>query len=145
MKPIAIKTAIRLSLGAVALLALSLPASYAAEPTPCELANPISMVDNDNGARGAPTNKTLKVTFIGSVTNAKKLKSGGKQKLKACEGSRLEYRAESTAGTVSCVLDKKPLPPQGAIKVGAGVQRLVCMDKPDGGDMDQFQIAGVAR
>jgi hypothetical protein len=146
MKPSTLKTAITLTLGT--LVALALPAGHAAAPGPataCELAHPISQVATERVGHNVPTNRTLTVTFIGPIANADKLKPGGKQKLKVCEGTRLEYRAESTVGSVSCTLDKKPMPPQGAIKVDAGMQRLVCMNKPEGSDVDQFQIVGVVR
>ncbi|MEK7817155.1 MAG: hypothetical protein AAB281_02755 [Actinomycetota bacterium] len=146
MKPTTLKTAITLTLGTLA--ALTLPAGPAAATGPataCEIAHPISMVATEHAGQNVPTNRTMTVTFIGPIANADKLKPGGKQKIMVCEGSPLQYRTESTVGSVSCTLDKKPMPPQGAIKVDASVQRFVCTNKPDGSDVDQFQIVGVNR
>lgn len=129
-------------------LTVPLPASYAAAPdvaTACEIAHPISMVATENAGRHVPTNRTMTVTLIGPITNVNKLKHGGKQRVTICEGARLQYRTESTVGSVSCTLDKKAMPPQGAIKIDAGVQRFVCTNKPEGNDVDQFQIIGVVR
>ena len=146
MKPTTIKTALSLGFGAIVTLTLALPTGHAAGPaTACETSHPISMVATESVGRNVPTNRTMTVTLIGPITNANKLTRGGKQKIQVCEGTRLQYHAESTAGTASCTLDKKPMPPQGAIKVDAGMQRLVCTDKPDGGDVDQIQIVGVNR
>ena len=144
MKP----TAITLTFGAIVMLILLLPANHAAASGPttaCETAHPVSMVTTESVGRNVPANRTMTVTLIGPITDAAKLKRGGKQRITVCEGARLEYRAESTAGSASCTLDKKPMPPKGALKVDAGVQRLVCTDKPAGDDVDQLQIVGVNR
>ena len=148
MKPTTIKTAVTATFGIMVVLALSMPASYAAAPgTACDAAHPIVMVTTQDAQPNLPTNQTMKITLIGPIANANKLKHGGKQKqrVKVCEGALVDYRAESTVGTVSCTLGKKLVPSKGKIKADEGMQRLTCTDKPDGNDMDQMLIIGVNR
>lgn len=143
-----LKTAITFAFVTTAALIAPIPASYAAAPGPatdCEIAHPIRMVATESLGRNVPANRTMTVTLIGPIANTNKLKHGGKQRVTICEGARLEYRAESTAGSASCTLDRRAMPPKGLIKVDAGVQRLVCTDKPDGSDVDHIQIVGVNR
>lgn len=150
MKPTMIKTAVTVAFGTTIALTLSMPASYAAAPgsgTACDAAHPIAMVTTQDSQKNVPTNQTMKITLIGPIANANKLKHGGnqKQRVKVCEGALVEYRAESMVGTVSCTVDKRPVPPQGKIKADEGMQRLTCTDKPDGKDVDQLLIVGVNR
>ena len=150
MKPTMTKTAVTTAFALMVVLTLSMSASYAAAPgsgTACDAAHPIAMVTTKDSQKNLPTNQTMKITLIGPIANADKMKQGGnkKQKVKVCEGALVDYRAESMVGAVSCTLDKRPVPPQGKIKADEGMQRLVCTDKPDGRDVDQLLIVGVNR
>jgi hypothetical protein len=150
MKPTMIKTIVTVAFGSMIALTLSMSTSYAAAPdsvAACDVVNPIVMVTTSNSQKNVPTNQTMKITLVGPVTNANKMKHGSnnRQRVKVCEGALVDYRAESTVGTASCTLDKRPIPPHGKIKVDEGMQRLICTDKPDGLDVDQLLIVGVNR
>ena len=148
MKPTTIKTAIMVSFGTMFVLTVHMSTSRAAVPgteTACDIAHPITMVISEDTVVHASSNQTLKVTFIGPITNANKLKRGGKQNIKVCEGAKLDYRVETAVGTVSCTLNKVPIAPQGLIKVEEGSKLLVCTNKPEGKDTDQYRIIGVNR
>jgi hypothetical protein len=147
MKPTIIKVAVTVTFEAMLVLAMTVPASYAAVPgsgtATCETVYPITRVATEGSGRNVPKNLTMTVTFTGPITNANKLARGGKQNIKVCEGAQLDYRVETTAGTANCTLDKRPIQSQGTIKVHEGSQRLSCTNKPDGIDTDQFQIISV--
>lgn len=148
MKPTKIKAAVMVTFGAMLVLAMPVPASYAAVPgsgTTCDAAHPITRATTEGSGLNAPTNLTMTVAFTGPITNANKLLRGGKQNVKVCEGAQLQYRAETTVGTAKCTLDKRPIPPQGIIMVNGGSQRLSCTNKPEGIDTDHFQIISVNR
>lgn len=142
------KTAALFFSGTMAVLAAQISTSNAAPPdagTACDVTHPISQMDSEGAGQNLLTNQALTLTFIGPIANPGKLKKGGKQAIRVCEGAQLEYRAVSTVGSPSCTLDKKAVPATGIIMVESGLQRLVCTNKPDGSDVDQFQIIGVNR
>lgn len=148
MKLKMLNISVKFSFGAFLAMVMLAPASHAAMPgsgTACDAANPIVKVSSEGAGISVPTTNTLTVTLIGPITNANRLKRGGKQNIRVCEGALVDYHAESTAGAATCTLNKRPVPAQGQIKANSGAQRLQCTDKPDGSDTDQFRIVGVNR
>lgn len=90
------------------------------------------------GAGGLDSvNHTLKLTFRGSMTTAKGLMDGGRNRVEICPGSTIEFEAESTTGEASCTVNGASVGAQGVLAEG---DVLECTNAPEGKDTDRFTV-----
>ena len=65
------------------------------------------------------------------------LTSGGKNTVKICPGTVLQYETTSTVGTARCTVKSAATASTGTLALG---DKMICSNKPDGSDTDRFTI-----
>ena len=103
--------------------------------------DPISIVTTDGSGESASVNATLKLEFIGKISN---LVVGSKvTTFKVCQGNLLNYKAIVTAGTPVCTIDNRVVASQGVMSVES-LRKLYCTNTQGGGsDKDSFSISPI--
>jgi hypothetical protein len=100
----------------------------------------ISIVTTDGSGESTGVNATLKLEFIGKISN---LVVGSKvTTFKVCRGNLLNYKAIVTAGTPVCTIDNRAVPSQGIMSVES-LRKLYCTNSPGGSDKDSFSISPI--
>lgn len=107
------------------------------EPDPCEITYPLSEVLTIGGGQSSGVNGSMTTTFVGHITTTSGLTSGGKNSVKICAGTTVDFVTTSTVGTASCIINAAATASTGTLAIG---DKLICTNKPDGSDTDRFSI-----
>lgn len=111
--------------------------SFEQPPIGCPSDYPIAQITSLGGGQNPGTNEQLVTTFTGHITTTQGLTSGGKNTVKICPGTTVRFAATSTTGTASCLINSAATASTGTLAIG---DKLICTNKPDGGDTDRFSI-----
>lgn len=103
----------------------------------CANTFPIKQVSSFGGGQGSSVNSTLVTTFTGYIITEAGLTSGGKNTVRICPGTTVDYKTVSSVGGERCTINGSPTAATGKITVG---DKLICTNKPDGGDVDRFAV-----
>ena len=106
-------------------------------PTACELDHPKESVTTTGGGQSATVNATVQTTFNGHITTTAGLTSGGKNSVKICPDTIVDYETTSSVGTALCRINGVAVANTGSVAIG---DKLICTNKPDGSDTDRFSI-----
>ena len=106
-------------------------------PPACKLNFPIKQVTTTGGGQGQSVNATVQTTFTGYITTEAGLTSGGKNAVKICSGTTVDYETISSVGTATCRINGVAVANTGSVSIG---DKLICTNKPDGSDTDRFSI-----
>ena len=98
---------------------------------------PIRQVVTEGGGQNVTVNAEMTTTFTGKITTETGLTSGARNTVRICPGTSVDYEAIATVGKVICKLNNSPI---GSIGTAYPGDKLVCMNKPDGSDIDRFSI-----
>ena len=103
----------------------------------CINSYPVKQVTTVGGGQSAAINATVQTTFTGYITTEAGLTSGGKNAVKVCSGTTVDYETTSSVGTALCRINGVASAASGTIFIG---DKLICTNKPDGSDTDRFSI-----
>ena len=106
------------------------------QSTICKLNFPTKRVVTDGGGQGSVVNSTLETRFTGHIMTASGLTSGGKNTVKICPGTTVDYWARGS-GTELCRINGVAANYFGTLAIG---DKLICTNKPDGSDTDRFSV-----
>lgn len=117
----------------------SAPATVAVnviERTACD-SYPVRQVTSLGGGQSVTENAEVSVTFTGRITTEKGLTGGARNTVKICPETTVSYLAIATTGEAVCLLNNSATEATGIATVG---DKLVCTNRPGGGDTDRFSI-----
>jgi hypothetical protein len=100
-------------------------------PNECINRYPITSITTHGGGQSPSVNATLAVTFTGHITGYTNTS------VSLCPGTVAYWEAVTTVGLPNCALST------GAVAVPSHVMagdKLICTNKPAGGDTDRFRI-----
>ena len=98
---------------------------------------PVSQITTIGGGQSPAVNATLQTTFTGYLTTTTGLTSGGKNSVKVCPDTTVDYETTASVGTALCTINGVAVANTGSVSIG---DKLVCTNKPDGGDTDRFSV-----
>ena len=104
---------------------------------PCKDTTAVSEVLTIGGGQSSGVNATVSTTFTGQITTTSGLTSGGKNSVKICGGTTVDFVTTSTVGTERCTINGVAVATAGTLAIG---DKLICTNKPDGSDTDRFSI-----
>lgn len=104
-------------------------------PTACELDNPVTQVTTIGGGQSPSVNGTLTTTFVGHIMAESGLTSGGRNSVKICPDTGVDYDVMSSVSEAHCTVNGEP--GTGTLSIG---DKLICTNKPDGSDVDRFAV-----
>lgn len=103
----------------------------------CKFQHPLKQVTTTGGGQGTVVNATVQTTFTGYITTETGLTSGGKNSVKVCPDTTVDYETTSSVGLATCSINGVAVAASGTVAIG---DRLICTNKPDGSDTDRFSI-----
>ena len=98
---------------------------------------PLSQVTTPGGGQSPTVNATLQTTLTGHLTTTTGLTSGGKNAVKICGGTTVDFETTSSTGAEHCTINGVAVATAGTLAIG---DKLICTNKPDGSDTDRFSI-----
>lgn len=104
-------------------------------PDSCDY--PVVQVTSTGGGQSPAINSTLTTTFTGILTDTGRLLNGGKNTVKICPGTAVDFEANSTSGVAVCKINGVAVGGSGKLTAG---DSLICSNKPDGSDTDRFSV-----
>lgn len=104
---------------------------------PCADVTPVSEVMTIGGGQSPTVNGTLTVTFTGKITTTTGLQTGGKNSVKICGGTTVDFVTNSATGSDLCTINGVAVATTGTLAIG---DKLICTNKPDGSDTDRFSV-----
>ena len=99
--------------------------------------NQVRQITTTGGGQGTAANATVQTTFTGKITTEAGLTSGGKNSVKICPDTNVDYETTSTVGTALCRINGVAVANTGTLAIG---DKLICTNKPDGSDTDRFSV-----
>lgn len=103
----------------------------------CVFENPVRQETTTGGGQSTAVNNQILTTFTGNITTTAGLTTGGKNSVKICDGTPLEYDTVATTGAAVCIVNGSAAPTSGTLSIG---DKLICTNKPDGNDTDRFAV-----
>ena len=103
----------------------------------CSVIHPISQITSVGGGQSPATNGTLATKFTGRITATAGLTSGGRNTVRICPGTSVDYDTISSFSTKICTVNGAPAASFGTLVVG---DVLICSNKPEGGDTDRYTV-----
>lgn len=107
----------------------------------CQDIYPLRQVQTEGGGQSPTVNSTLTTLFTGHIITDAGLTSGGKNAVKVCPGTTVDFETTSTAGSGRCNINSSATASTGTLAAG---DKLICSNKPDGNDTDRFTIKSEA-
>lgn len=103
----------------------------------CAINVPVKMITTSGGGQSTTVNSTVQTTFTGHITTETGLTSGGRNAVKICPGTTVDYETVSSVGTAICSINGVASAASGSMSIG---DKLICTNKPDGSDTDRYSV-----